>query len=152
MPLRTRYGFIPEDSLLPQLQNALQLFYAGLEQLAAGGGGDGGGGTRELEVDGIPVTVVDKLALDMDRSGGSGAAAKQQAPAFELTGGGRSARRGGSVQFEVVEASAADDGGGSGAGLLAFASEEGSLHDDGPLAAGGVSIMAEAGPEGVLSA
>ena len=180
-----RYGFIPEEGLLPELQSGLQLFYAGLDQLAAqsqgagGGGADGGDAAavsfgaaamaeREIEVGGIPVTVVDRAmgGGGGDDDGGDGGAG----------GSGSGEVAAGNVRLRVVEA-AAGGGGGGRRGLTfgdgdeddeaaaaeeeaAAAAEEeldamvgeGSLHDDAPLLSDVVAAEErEGGPEAFLA-
>ncbi|KAI8469947.1 MAG: hypothetical protein J3K34DRAFT_521745 [Monoraphidium minutum] len=147
-----RYGFQSEEGLLPQLQSALELFYTGLDQLGAaataGGGSGGGGGAapRELLVDGIPVTVVDRVSGPGGGSGrpggGGGGGGGGAAPDFELSSAGTGVVRGG-VRLRVVQAERGGGGGepGSGGGVFAGAAAgaaagEGSLHEDGPLIVG----------------
>eukprot|EP00878_Enallax_costatus_P019364 GHUV01020427.1.p1 GENE.GHUV01020427.1~~GHUV01020427.1.p1 ORF type:complete len:382 (+),score=138.94 GHUV01020427.1:815-1960(+) len=59
-----RYGLLPEEGLVQQLQQGLTMFYAGLSALSAakGEGSDAVPGmTRNLTIEGIPVTVVDTV-------------------------------------------------------------------------------------------
>jgi hypothetical protein len=60
--MTTRYGMIPQEGLMPQLEQALSVFYAGLTALSAGGE-DGAAPevSRSMTIDGIPVTVVDTV-------------------------------------------------------------------------------------------
>jgi hypothetical protein len=64
-----RYGFIGEE-LVAQLVNAQEVFYEGLADLAAGADGAETERVKELEINGVKVTVTDKLGID----GGLGAA------------------------------------------------------------------------------
>jgi hypothetical protein len=127
-----RYGFIPEDGLLPQIQSALQLFYTGLDQLnaanrtaddAAGAAGQSGAAGRELMVDGIPVTVTDRAMGGGQASGGGD---ESSAPEFEMSGGGEQGELvSGNLRLRVVEAAAtAAAGGGGGGGQLQFGDED----------------------------
>jgi len=62
LAMYTRYGYIGDQGLLPQLVQGLALFYAGLRQMSAGDEeGEAGPVVRELELEGIPVTVVDTV-------------------------------------------------------------------------------------------
>jgi hypothetical protein len=149
-----------EDGLLPQLMSGLQLFYAGLDAL-----GDsrrpGGGGLpeRELVVDGIPVTVVDRVGLPGTPGSGPG-----EQPAFEASSGdgGGGELVSGSVRLQVLPAQDAPAAGAKGGVSFAEAGEdaaagvprgtggpagEGSLHEDGPL----IVEEAEEGPEAFLA-
>ncbi|GBF94541.1 hypothetical protein Rsub_07075 [Raphidocelis subcapitata] len=152
-----RYGFIPEEGLLPQLQSGLQMFYAGLDQMATASAAGGAAASdapreRDLVVDGIPVTLVDRVGLPTQgqQQGGGG-------------GGGGSGGGRGALRFEVVAADGgadADGGGepgidegegeaGDGAGAGALAGGEGSLHEDGPLLLG--EEAEDASPEALLA-
>lgn len=55
---------LPQEGLIPQLEQGLTLFYAGLNALSAAQGeglSDVPELTRDLVIDGIPVTVVDTV-------------------------------------------------------------------------------------------
>jgi hypothetical protein len=55
---------LPQEGLIPQLEQGLAMFYAGLSALSAAQGSgldEVPEVTRELTIDGIPVTVVDTV-------------------------------------------------------------------------------------------
>jgi hypothetical protein len=161
-----------EEGLLPQLISGLQLFYAGLDALGDSARGGGGGSElpgRELVVDGIPVTVVDRVGLP-GTPGSSGPSAA--APAFEMAGGSGGELVRGNVRLTVVPAEGAPGPGGGGLqfmdealpGAAAAAAQqqqkregagaagdagEGSLHEDGPLPV--IVEEPEEGPEAFLA-
>ncbi|KAF6265159.1 hypothetical protein COO60DRAFT_1697986 [Scenedesmus sp. NREL 46B-D3] len=59
-----RYGMLPQEGLIPQLEQGLAMFYAGLSALSAAQGqglDEVPEVTRNLTIDGIPVTVVDTV-------------------------------------------------------------------------------------------
>uniref|UniRef100_A0A383VNI3 SET domain-containing protein n=1 Tax=Tetradesmus obliquus TaxID=3088 RepID=A0A383VNI3_TETOB len=62
--LSCRYGMLPQEGLVPQLEQGLAMFYAGLSALSAAQGeglDEVPEVTRNLTIDGIPVTVVDTV-------------------------------------------------------------------------------------------
>lgn len=110
---------IPDEGLLPQLEEGLSLFYAGLSALSAAQGqglDEVPDVTRDLVVDGIPVTVTDTVdSVTFGGVAGGLSDGVDSAGGGEAAGGAvsSSSKTGPRLMIEVVDdAAAAAVGGG----------------------------------------
>jgi hypothetical protein len=117
---------IPEDGLLPQLEEGLTLFYAGLSALSAAQGqglDEAPDVTRDIVVDGIPVSVTDTVEGSL-LGAAAGAAGSEGA---EGAGGARPRLVIEVLNDAAAAAAAAAAAGSSGAGAAAGSEQAGEM-------------------------